>query len=58
MTALAFNQAEEWKGIAGSSGAPPVDLAFTLMLDTWRNQTSLAMRVSRIRATEQQERLI
>ena len=58
MTALAFNQAEDWQGIASSSGTALVDLAFTLMLDTWRNQTSLAMRVSRIRATEQQERLI
>ncbi len=57
-TALAFNKAEEWQRIASTTGTPPVDLAFTLMLDTWKDQTSLALRVSHLRASEQQNRLV
>lgn len=52
MTALAFNQAEDWPGIAHSPGSQPLDLAFTLMLDTWQGQTSLALRVANMRIPE------
>ena len=49
MTALAFNQAEGWTNLAHSSSTANLDLAFTLMLDSWQGQTSLAMRVSNMR---------
>lgn len=55
MTALAFNQAADWR----AAGEPPrLDLAYTLMLDSWQEQPPLALRVSQLRAAVVQERLI
>ena len=47
MTALAFGQAADWRAIGGPSR---LDLAYTVMLDTWNDQRSLALRVSGLRA--------
>ena len=58
INALAFNQAEDWRSIANSADTPSLDLAFTLMLDSWQGQTSLALRVTHMRAAEPQGRLI
>ena len=58
ITALSFNQAADWQSISGEAGATRLDLAYTLMLDTWQGQSSLALRVSRFRPAETQERLI
>lgn len=58
MTALAFNQAEAWRAIGGTAGATRLDLAYTLMLDTWHNRPTLALRVSQLRIAEAQDRLI
>ena len=52
MTALAFNQADSWSEISGRAGETRLDLAYTLMLDTWQGASSLALRVSNLRATE------
>jgi hypothetical protein len=58
MTALAFNQAQAWRAIGGTAGTTRLDLAYTLMLDAWHDQPTLALRVSRLRLAEAQERLI
>ena len=58
MTALAFNQAADWRAIVGPAGTPRLDLAFTLMLDSWHDKPTLALRVSKLRAAEEQERQI
>ena len=52
MTALAFNQASDWLAIRGSGDNPRLDLAYSLMLDTWQQQTSLVLRVSHFRESE------
>ena len=49
MVALAFNQAEEWRELENRAGRGPLDLAYTLMLDSWRGQESLALRVRALR---------
>jgi hypothetical protein len=49
MTALAFNQAADWRAMDGMAGSTRLDLAYTLMLDTWQGRDSLALRVSRFR---------
>ena len=55
MTALAFNQAADWRAIAGGAPSPVrLDLAYTLMVDTWHDQRTLALRVSRLRAARQE----
>ena len=54
MTALAFNQAADWQAIGGSPGAIRLDLAYTLMLDAFQEQPTLALRVSRLRAAGQE----
>ena len=52
MTALAFNQSGDWRAIAGAAGSVQLDLAYTVMLDSWHDRHSLALRVSRLRAAE------
>ena len=49
MIALAFNQAADWRAMDGMAGSTRLDLAYTLMLDTWQGRDSLALRVSRFR---------
>ena len=51
IVALAFNQADDWRALEGQAGAP-LDLAYTLMLDSWHGQESLALRVSELRISE------
>ena len=49
MTALAFNQAADWRDL----GAPSrLDLAYTVMQDRLPDRRSLALRVSKMRAAE------
>ncbi len=49
MVALAFNQAEKWRALGDRAGQEPLDLAYTLMLDSWHGQESLALRVRELR---------
>ena len=49
MVALAFNQADKWRALGDRAGQEPLDLAYTLMLDSWHGQESLAMRVRELR---------
>ena len=51
-TALAFNQAADWSALGGRAAAHPLDIAYTLMLDSWQGRDSLALRVSRFRPSE------
>ena len=50
MTALAFGQVADWPPAGWQPGATGLDLAYTLMLDTWQGYSSLALRVSHFRA--------
>ena len=54
--ALAFNQADAWHALelqAGSQAGPALlDLAYTLMLDSWQGQDSLALRVREFRISD------
>jgi len=52
MVALAFNQADRWAALGGQAGKTPVDLAYTLRLDSWQGQESLALRVTHFRASQ------
>ena len=56
MVALAFNQASAWPALefqAGSQAGPAsLDLAYTLMLDSWQGQDSLALRVRELRVSQ------
>ena len=52
MTALAFNQAQQWSALGASPGEVRLDLAYTLMLDNWQDQSTLVMRVSDFRVSE------
>ena len=52
IVALAFNQADDWRALEGQAGPAPLDLAYTLMLDSWHGQESLALRVSELRISE------
>ena len=56
MTALAFNQAHRWAALAGSPGEIRLDLAYTLMLDKWQDQSNLVLRVSEFRPSEMSNR--
>ncbi len=58
ITALAFNQAADWQAISGVPGTTRLDLAYTLMMDNWHGQSSLVLRVSKLRLAEVQNRLI
>ena len=53
---LAFNQADAWRALEfqpGSQAGPaPLDLAYTLMLDSWQGQDSLALRVREFRISQ------
>ena len=53
--ALAFNQADAWRALesqAGNQAGPAsLDLAYTLMLDSWQGQDSLALRVKELRVS-------
>ena len=52
MVALAFNQASNWHEMGGSTSGMRLDLAYTVMLDSWQGHDSLALRVSRFRPSE------
>ncbi len=52
MVALAFNRAEEWTALGGQAGMTFLDLAYTLMLDSWQGHDSLALRVSHLRRSQ------
>ena len=52
MTALAFNQAEDWRSSGLGAGENRLDLAYTLMLDSWQGQETLSLRVSHFRAAQ------
>ena len=52
MIALAFNQAEDWHNLERPAEAAKLDLAYTLMLDSWQGQQSLALRVTQLRISE------
>ena len=56
IVALAFNQADAWPTLefqAGSQAGPgSLDLAYTLMLDSWQGQDSLALRIKELRVSE------
>ena len=49
MIALAFNRAADWNNLGGQAGTTSLDLAYTLMLDKWQGQDSLALRVTHMR---------
>ena len=49
MVALAFNQSDKWRELGDRAGQVPLDLAYTLMLDSWQGQESLALRVRDLR---------
>ncbi len=49
MVALAFNQADKWRALGDRAGQESLDLAYTLMLDSWHGQESLALRVRELR---------
>ena len=51
IVALAFNQADAWRALEGQAGPAPLDLAYTLMLDSWQGQDSLALRVKELRVS-------
>ena len=51
IVALAFNQADSWRALDGQAGPAPLDLAYTLMLDSWQGQESLALRVRELRVS-------
>ena len=57
-TALAFNQAQRWSALGGSPGETRLDLAYTLMLDNWQDQSNLVLRVSDFRLSEVSNRLV
>ncbi len=52
ITALAFNQASDWTALGYATSGARLDCAYTLMLDSWQGQNSLALRVSRFRLTQ------
>ena len=52
VTALAFNQAQEWQAHHLDAGSRRVDLAYTLTTDSWRGNKKLALRVSHLRASQ------
>ncbi len=52
MVALAFNQTADWTSLGAPAAGTRLDLAYTLMLDSWQGQESLALRVSRFRISE------
>ena len=52
MVALAFNQAANWRALGASAGGTQLDLAYTLMLDSWQGNESLALRVSHFRISQ------
>ena len=54
ITALAFNQADTWRAIRGEGEPVGLDLAYTVMLDNWQDQQSLALRVSHFRPAQGQ----
>ena len=56
MIALAFNRAADWAAIGGKADITRLDLAYTLMLDSWQGQDSLALRVSHMRQSESGDR--
>ena len=55
IVALAFNGADAWRALdfqtGSQAGQPSVDLAYTLMLDSWQGQDSLALRVRELRVS-------
>ena len=53
ITALAFNQAQQWTALGSIAGRNVrLDLAYTLMLDNWQGQSNLVLRVSDFRVAE------
>ena len=50
--ALAFNQAEAWRALESRGGRGQLDLAYTLMVDSWQGQESLALRVRELRESQ------
>ena len=53
MVALAFNQAEEWRALESQQPGPSrLDLAYTLMLDSWQGQDTLALRTQAFRIAQ------
>lgn len=56
MTALAFNQAQQWNALGLSPGEARLDLAYTLMLDNWHDQSTLVLRVTAFRVSEAGDR--
>ena len=48
-TALAFNQADDWRALGEVAAPRRVDLAYTLMLDSWHGVESLALRITHLR---------
>ena len=52
IVALAFNQAVNWNTIGGQAGRTRLDLAYTLMLDSWQGRDSLALRVTGFRVSD------
>lgn len=56
IVALAFNQANTWRSLefqaVGQAGPASLDLAYTLMLDSWQGQESLALRVREFRTSD------
>ena len=49
IVALAFNRAEDWRALTNGDSPASIDLAYTLMLDSWQGQDTLALRVSEFR---------
>ncbi len=54
ITALAFNQADDWRDLGEATDTGRLDLAYTLMLDSWQGTNALALRVSHLRPSESQ----
>ena len=52
VTGLAFNQAANWKALGDRTSGARLDCAYTLMLDSWQGQNSLALRVTDFRLSQ------
>ena len=52
VTGLAFNQASDWKALGDRTSGARLDCAYTLMLDSWQGQDSLALRVTDFRLSQ------
>ncbi len=52
ITALAFNQADRWRSMTQGTEPARLDLAYTVVVDSWKDQHSLVLRVSHFRPAE------